>query len=307
VPVSEARFTAQLRNKDGYKQILYASHPLPVEEAAIVPFIRKKADEFLQQVQAQRNTVKVEPYVGPVLFTPEAAGEFFNYLFVKNVRNNKPLLSAQQESDASAGLFKDKLNMRVISPIFDVLDKPRLREYQGKQLVGFMPVDAEGVLAEELHLVENGKLKDLPTMRSLIPGQTHSNGHARSSQQMPRSNVTNVFFEPSQTFSPEQLEQKLLQRCRELGLEYGYIFHSFPFIMAERIYVTDGHKEQVYGIDLKGLTPRSLRDILAAGDDSDVTTIGNVAIVAPSILVDEIEFVPSQQKPSRKPFVPLPK
>ena len=197
--------------------------------------------------------------------------------------------------------------MRVLSPLFDVFDRPLQRQYQGSVLAGFMPVDAEGVAAQPLQLVKSGKLQALPTMRSLIKGQTKSNGHARSTTQYPRADVTNVFFEPSEAVSTEELEAKLLQRCRELGLEYGYIFYSFPHIMADRIYTADGHKEPIYGIKLDGLTARSLRDIWAAGTDNEVTSFGNKSIITPSILVDEIEVVPTQQKPDRKPFVPLPK
>ena len=307
IPNNEVRFSAQFRNKDGYKQSFQLEESLPVDTTQVAAFIQKKSDEFLTYIRQQYNAVKAEPYIGPVLFKSEAASGLFNSLFIQNVRNTKPLLSAQREIDSSAGLFKDKLNMRVISPLFNVFDRPQARQYKGRTLSGFMPVDAEGVKAQELQLVENGKLKTLPTMRSLIQGQTRSNGHARSGTQMPRANVTNVFFEPTQTYTSEQLEEKLLQRCRELGLEYGYIFHSFPSIIAQRIYVDDGHKENVYGIKLEGITPRSLRDIVAAGEDSEVSLNGNVSIIAPSVLVEEIEFVPSQQKPDRPPFVPLPK
>ena len=178
----------------------------------------------MQQIAQQRSAKKAEPYIGPVLFMPEAAAGFFQQLFVNNIRHSKPLLSAGSETDASAGIFKDKLNMRVISPMFEVFDRPQMRQYQGVPLAGFMPVDGEGVQAQELHLVENGKLKNLPTIRSLIKGQTRSNGHARSANTYPRANVTNVFFEPTRAVSAKLLEEKLLQRCRELGLEYGYIF-----------------------------------------------------------------------------------
>ncbi len=307
VPANEVTLVASFRNTDGYKRSLQANYPLPLDISKAEEFIRAKATEFLQQVSQQRTAKKAEPYIGPVLFMPEAAAGFFQQLFIKNIRNSKPLLSARSETDASAGLFKDKVGMRVMSPVFEVFDRPQAREYQGFALAGFMPVDAEGVQAQELHLVENGKLKTLPTIRSLIKDQSRSNGHARSASAYPRANVTNVFFEPTSAVSPELLEEKLLQRCRELGLEYGYIFHSFPYVLAERIYTADGHKEAVYGIKLDGLTARSLRDIAAAGTDAQSINSGNISVITPSILVDEIEMVPTQQKPDRAPFVSLPK
>ena len=96
---------------------------------------------------------------------------------------------------------------------------PQLREYDGRTLPAFMPLDDEGVESQELQLVQSGKLLALPTIRSLVKGQKQSNGHARmSSRTLPRAVLTNVFFTPKTSLTQEELEQKLLDRCRELGL-----------------------------------------------------------------------------------------
>ena len=195
---------------------------------------------------------------------------------------------------------------------------PLLQEYKGVALAGFSPVDAEGVPAENLLLVSNGKLLDLPFSRSLTQGRKKSNGHARVSfRQRPRAGVTNLFITPQETFTQQELEQKLLDRCRELDLEYGYIVESMPNAKDElpnitRLYVKDGRKEQVYGAKLQNFTSRSLRDILAAGDDETIFNLPEGAdparsFIVPSLLVDEVELVPSGKHPDRKPFVSRPK
>ncbi len=312
---------ASLRNKEGYKRQFTEQISLPWDQNPDRDALEKKTQAFLDQLAAAYQARKAEPYLGPVLLEPEAAGGFFNQLFIPNANNPRPVPSSFWETDPMAGQFKDKLGMRVVSHLLDVYDRPYVREYEGKMLQGFMPVDDEGVEAQQLQLVQSGKLLALPLSRSVMKGQKHSNGHARMSNwSYPRAMLTNVFVVPKNPLPREQLEQQLLQRCQELGLEYGYIFPRFPSVYDEdqevafawRIYVSDGHKEPVYGLHLPGITTRSLRDILAAGNDAEVSHFSekNVfvpfSVIVPSLLVDEMEILPTQLKPERKPFVPLP-
>lgn len=320
-PSSSLTLSAVLRNEDGYEESFAENIPLTFGQEPDAEDLRIKTREFLIRLQDMRRAEKAEPYLGPVLLEPKAAGGFFNQLFVRNANNSKPLLSAVAETDGTAGQFKDKIGMRVISHLLDVYDRPQVREYEGRTLPTFMPLDDEGVEAQELQLVQSGKLLALPTVRSLIEGQKQSNGHGRmSGWTYPRAALTNVFFVPKMPLTQAEMEQKLLARCRELGLDYGYIFPRFPAIsggkgevnFAWRIYTDDGRKEPVYGLRLEGLTTRSLRDVLAAGDDEEVSVFTdantklNFSVISPSLLVDEIEILRTQRKPDRAPFVPLP-
>lgn len=298
-PLNILTLKTQFVDKDGYRRQLKQSWDLPLDPEQIEPFVRQKAAAFLKQMQQVRQAVKTETYIGPVLLTPKAAGDFFDMLFVSKMKRTKPLMDEKGEEDSSASVFKDRVGTRVMSNMFNVFDRPQLREYKGFPLSNFTPVDSEGVQAQQLHLVEKGKLKTLPTVRSLIEGQRQSNGHASFNDL--RAALTNVFFEPIVSYSWEELEKQLLARCRELGLEYGYIFHSFPSEFAERIYL-DGRREIVYGIELWDLNVRRLRDIRSAGDKLEK----NGSVVAPAILVDELEIMPNQKKPDRKPPVPMP-
>lgn len=321
VPSVYLSLSGALRNQAGYKETVSDNIPLEWGEEPDMAFMLEKTKQFLSRLEQTYKAQGAEPYLGPVLLEPKAAGGFFNQLFVRNANNSKPLLSAQAETDITAGQFKDKLGMRVMSNLLDVYDRPQQALYQGQPLQGFMPVDDEGVQAQELTLVQSGKLLALPTVRSPIAGQKQSNGHARmSGATYPRAALSNVFFVPKQPQTEQEMEEKLLSRCRELELEYCYILPRFPTIsggqgelgFAWRIYSRDGHKEPVYGLRLTGVTTRSLRDILAAGDNAEVSYfIDNASlipfsVVAPAIVVDEIEILPTQRKPDRKPFVPLP-
>ncbi len=100
-----------------------------------------------------------------------------------------------------------------------------------------------------------------------------------------------------------------------------------PLVMY-RVYVSDGHKEMVRGGTLQDLTIRSLRNILGIGNDSAVfnymqdesdglagTALGAFGtaadgipstVVAPSLLLDEVEVQGFHGEPRRLPLIPAP-
>lgn len=97
-----------------------------------------------------------------------------------------------------------------------------------------------------------------------------------------------------------------------------------------RVYVSDGHEEPVRGGILEGVNIRSMRDILGVGNDAAVydymqnpqdglagTALGSFgsaqggagipsSIVAPSLLLDEIDVRGFHGEPRRLPLVPAP-
>jgi hypothetical protein len=95
---------------------------------------------------------------------------------------------------------------------------------------------------------------------------------------------------------------------------------SMP-VLVYRVY-PDGREELVRGLHFRGLNARSLKDIVAAGDDSaafeflDSTApfalIGaasftsEVSVVAPSILIDDLELHPVEEEMPKLPAAPPP-
>ena len=316
---------AQLRNQDGYKKSLSKQVWLADLNAQTQAELAQKTDEFLQDIAAVYHAKKANTYVGPVLLRPAAAGGFIKTVLVKNLQNSNPLLSRKVETDLAAGKLRDKLNLRVMSNVVDVTDNPLEKEFNGKPLGGFMPVDDEGVFAQVLQLVSGGKLRVLPrSSRPVVKGEP-SNGHARMTDlSLPREKLTNVFVTAKNPVPAAALEEQLLEKCRALELEYCYILPGFPsmkknqtdVLMAEKIYTSDGHKEPVYGLKISDLTPRSLRDIVAVGDDAEITYIQPLAyggdfvpeqsVVVPSLLLEELELVPDDKKADKPPFVKKP-
>jgi hypothetical protein len=84
----------------------------------------------------------------------------------------------------------------------------------------------------------------------------------------------------------------------------------------------DGHEELVRGMRFRGFTVRSLKDILAAGDDAAAfeymdnglpfALVGGggftteSCVVAPSILIDDLELHPEEEELPKLPVVSPP-
>jgi len=190
------------------------------------------------------------------------------------------------------------------------------------------------------------------------PDFQSSNGHARSallSEQRPLS--SNLIFQASGALAPADLRKKFIDACRDDGHEWclevkqmdnpalsSLRQEDFSEFVGElsgdiasgaraplfvyRVYVSDGHEEPVRGGVIEGLTLRSLRNILAIGNDPVVYTFmqnssdglagtalgafgsaqGGVpsTIVAPSLLLEEVEIRGFHGEPRRLPVVSAP-
>ena len=91
--------------------------------------------------------------------------------------------------------------------------------------------------------------------------------------------------------------------------------------LAYRIY-PDGREELVRGVRFRGLNARSLKDILAAGNDATAFDFldnqapfalmgganyaANSTLVAPSLLIDDLEMHPLEDELPKLPVVPPP-
>jgi hypothetical protein len=94
-----------------------------------------------------------------------------------------------------------------------------------------------------------------------------------------------------------------------------------PPMLAYRVY-PDGREELVRGLRFRSLNARSLKDILAAGEDANIfeflnspapfATIGAASyvaescVIAPSVLVDDVEMHPVEEELPKLPIVPAP-
>jgi predicted Zn-dependent protease len=318
------------------------------------------------QLMAVRSAPLVPDYTGPILFDPQAAGSLLAQILEPSLSGARPPLSATEDYDTFMQRFggrnewTDRVGQRVLPATVSLFDDPTLTSFQGQPLLGHYAIDAEGVPAQRVSIVENGMLRGLLMSRRPGPNFENSNGHGRSAMLSdPQPLSSNLFFQSSNALSPDALRQKFLAACKSDGLPWclevkrmdnpalsslsSQDFSAFvgslggdiasgarvPLLLY-RVYVSDGHEEPVRGGILEGLGMRALRDILGVGNDPQAynylqnpqdglagTALGSFgsaagdagipsSVVAPSLLLDEIDVRGFHGEPRRLPLVPAP-
>lgn len=295
----------------------YSPQNLPTVEQII-----KDTRQMSSTLQALRKAPVAEPYTGPALLAGEASGVFFHEIFGHRTEG----LRMKSESDGQT--FKNMVGQDVLPSTLQVFDDPTLQSYAGVDLNGYYKYDDEGVKAERVNVVVNGKLNEFLMTRTPIDNHPHSNGHARASDGFdPVSRQANLLVETKDFKTNEELRKMLLEEVKKQGKEYGYFFkevtggltyaakgsaNSFNVTPLEvyRVYLDGRPDELVRGVDLIGTPLSMFANIVCAGGESQVFTgmcgaeSGEVPVTAisPMILVSTVE---TQRKAKSQDILPI--
>ena len=294
-----------------------------------------------------------ESFVGPALFEPAAAAQLLAQLLGDNLRTpRKPISDPNRPLNLVGSEFEGRAGSRVLPEWLDVVDDPTQSSYQGKPLAGYYQFDFEGVKAQPVHVIQKGVLKSFLATRQPIKNAAGSNGHARfpAGFGTRAAAIGNLLVKPAESTPLAGLKSRLIQICKERDKPYGLLIRKldFPFlgsnaeiqtlqtasansggsvrpvsppILMYRVY-PDGREELVRGMRFRGLSTRSLRDILAASVETAVFDFINngaplarsgvggyvalTSVISPGLLFDEVE-VDQLQNPLQKPaLVPPP-
>jgi TldD protein len=272
-----------------------------------------EANKMLSTLTALRQAPIVEEdYRGPVLFAPDAADDVIASLVGSNVLGRKPQLG---RPNRTVGAFATSYKTRVLPNFLSIVDDPTLTDFQGKSLVGNYDVDADGVKAQRVTLVEKGTLVNYLVGRQPIRDFPVSNGHDRAGVgTLPAPTVGVLLVQSSDAETPAALKQRVVQMITEQGKPYGYRVETLgpgntPRLLY-RIY-PDGHEELVRGAVFNELDVRALRsDLLAVGDDPLASNRGGggvaTTVISPSILFDELEVKRADTSKDKLPDYPAP-
>lgn len=311
-----------------------------------LPKREKMKAEVRELAQKTLEISESEPlveYVGPVIFTQQAACEFFRQLFAANLSSPRtPLLVDERFSFLTRkAKLAGKVNNRVMSDFLSVKDDPVNSRWDKSPLIGGYEVDDDGVKAQSVTLVEKGKLIDLLMSRIPTKKVKKSNGHARGTSNLaPKAYPTNMIITSDQSTSYDELKNKLIQYCKDIDLEYGIIVRKlkdknlqmeetfdFSFYMGTpekekeltlplevyRVWVKDGREEPVRGAEFEGVTIRALKDIIETGNDYYVHNylLGHqeelpASTISPSILIEEMELKKTEIEATNPPYLKSP-
>ncbi len=261
--------------------------------------LMKSAHDMGQQLTQLAAAPMGDNYTGPVLFEGVASAQIMAEVLGRNLHiSRKPIAPQGGAAQSATTDLEGRRGVRIMPEIFDVIDDPSQPYFGNEQL------DDEGVEEHPITLVEKGVLKDFLRTRQPVRGYTESNGRARltggfgASVPMP----TNLMIRARETSSIADLKKKLIDLMQQRDLPYGLIVRKMDFpssatldearkilaaagsgrpvsipLYVYRLY-PDGREEMVRGERFRGLNARSLKDILAAGDDSAVSITSTTAL-----------------------------
>jgi TldD protein len=323
-PFTELSVSCQTQADDGMHlsrsaSLASLSTMLPDEAEAVA-----EARRIAAELDALRRASLLEDYSGPVLFEGRAAAQIVHDLLSEALSGTPP----PKGSEYFEGPLARKLGKRILPPSFSAWDDPISKQYEGHSLLGHYLIDDEGVPPQRVSLVEAGRLKSFVMSRTPSKEVQQSNGHGRSGLVgWARGKVGNLILKTSQGLNARALRARLLRAAREEGSTFGVIIRELEPRSAgtngqapadpDLVYKVslDGKEELVRGARFGPLSVRTLREILAAGNDVNsyhytVPSQGGFyipsTVIAPSLLFEDIHLKKRAEPNKRPPLVPRP-
>jgi predicted Zn-dependent protease len=233
-------------------------------------------------------------YSGPVLFEGEGAVGLIRSTLTPHLGGTPvPEGMNPQEAKQFGGQLTKKIGLKVASPMLTIVDDPTARDGGGHALIGGYKIDDEGVPAQRVEVVKDGKLKSLLTTRTPSAKGQQSNGHARRTSAGDggtfHGSSTNLFVIGKNAVPRKSLEARLVTEARNEGLKYGLVIRRFddaavtgapdftrrellgmikatdlqlppPATLAYRVY-PNGKEELVRGVQLDEVPIRTWKDV----------------------------------------------
>jgi predicted Zn-dependent protease len=312
--------------------------------------MRRAITGMAENVVALAHAPKGEDYNGPILFEGQAGPQILAEVMGRNlVMSRTPAGGGGRGGTVQPSEFEGRVGARVLPESFDVVDDPTQTEWRGRALFGAYSVDREAVPAKPLRLVDKGVLKNYLLTRQPVRGYEASNGRARLPGNFGTSTptISNLFISTNEYMPVSELRKKMLDLIKARNKPYGIVVRKMDFpssaslaearsimtgqqggghpismpLLVYKLYA-DGHEELVRGMRFRGFNGKSLKDIVAAGDDSNVfeymengapfAILGGgrftteSCVVAPSILIDDLELHPVEEEMPKLPIVSAP-
>jgi predicted Zn-dependent protease len=286
-----------------------------------------KIDEMVDELLALRVAPVLDPYTGPALLAPEAAGVLFHEAVGHRLEGER------QNDEKDGHTFKGQIGRQILPSFLSIVDDPSARAFGQQSLGGYYRFDEQGVPGQRTTLVDHGVLKTFLLSRAPVEGgPVHSNGHGRAAPgREPTARMSNLFVVPEKTESFEELKRDLVAEARRQNKPFGllirdmtggntdtsgYAYQAFKG-QPRLVYKVDAKTSAmtlVRGVELVGTPLTSINKILAAGRDARVfngfcgaeSGYVPVSTIAPTVLIGEIELQRTRKDSGRPPVLPSP-
>jgi predicted Zn-dependent protease len=319
--------TANARAADGllinhFKSFYGASEAEMPDDATL----ERTAKQLAEEVKNLRNAPMLDPFNGPAILLPEAAGVFFHEALGHRLEGER------QNDNKEGATFKGQIGKPILPPFITVLDDPSATRLDGVSLNGHYDFDDEGVASFPVALVDRGILRNYLKSRTPVKGAPQSNGHGRAEGTLdPIGRMANTIVKSDKTVPMAKLKEMLLEEIRRQKKSFGLIisdisggqtntttydfqaFKGMPRIVY-RVDAETGKETLVRGVEFVGTPIGSLNRIVAASDQSAVfngfcgaeSGYVPVSTSAPAVLISEIELQRTRRAMERPPILPAP-
>jgi predicted Zn-dependent protease len=294
---------------------------LPSEAA-----LRGAVAEVAAELKALQAAPAIDPYTGPAILEPEAAGVLFHEAVGHRLEGER------LDDDKEGQTFKGQVGRAILPTFISVSDDPTLQTAAGAKLNGHYAFDDQGVPAQRVALVRDGLLESYLLSRKPVKPFTRSNGHGRAQGgRSPAARMANLVVESRKAVPRDELTRQLVAEVRRQGRPYGLVirdisggntntasygyqaFKGTPRLVY-RVDAATGKEELVRGVELVGTPLASVNKILATGDAPRVfngfcgaeSGYVPVSTVAPALLVQEIELQRVARQNERGTVLPSP-
>jgi predicted Zn-dependent protease len=288
--------------------------------------VRTAVEAVVAELTALRTAPAIDPYTGPAILEPEAAGVLFHEAVGHRLEGERI------EDDKEGQTYKGQVGQRVLPPFLTIVDDPTLERAGDVALNGSYAFDEQGVAARRTVLVKDGRLENYLLSRKPVKPFERSNGHGRSQgSRPPMARMANLVVESSRRVGPAELKKKLMAEARRQGKPFGLVirditggntntatwgyqaFKGTPRLVF-RVDAKTGKEELVRGVELVGTPLASVNKVIVTSHEARVfngycgaeSGYVPVATVAPAVLVGEIELQRVARANDRSPILPSP-
>lgn len=281
-------------------------------------------------------------YSGPILFEGVASAQLMAEVLGRNLHiARKPIAAGGMPAQAASTELEGRRGVRIMPEFFDVTDDPSLPLFGHEEVDDEGVPDKtvslveKGILKDFLRTREpvrgftesNGRAR----VTGAGPVPTNLIVKARETSSLPDIRKKMIDLCQQRGLPYAIIVRKMdfpstasLDEARKMIAGGSSGGASRPVSMPLHVYrlYTDGHEELIRGVRLRGLNARSLKDILVAGDDNVTfnylengvqfallgygSSSAEVAVMAPSVLIDDLELTKIDDEQQKLPIVAPP-
>lgn len=279
-----------------------------------------EARAMLAELEALKEASSTSPFSAPALLDPSVSAAVLLAI-------GQRLSGEEQRNPGGAQTFRSQMGKRVMPEDFTVVDDPSLQRFGSTALAGRYELDDEAIPPQKTVLIQGGVLTGHLLSRYPVIGFPRSNGHGRASPGYRAWGSPGVLvLSTKRPLSQQRLLRKLRDEVQKRGKPYGLWVkglrhfsqqqgtggHASIRLMPGLLYLVEaatGKLTLVRDLDAVGTPLVLMANMLAAGDDPQAKNYGGavpVSVVAPSLLLADLELQRAETKPEKEPILPPP-